>query len=77
LLGHHFVQEQPSARLTRYPLAQFLLVEALLAEALLAEVLVAEALQLKLCQPPLGPIQELQTRPVSSLRLQPPQSICN
>lgn len=94
LLGHHFVQEQPSARLTRYPLAEFLLVEALLAEVVLAEVVLAEvllveALQLKLRQPPLdferqpqyphplGPVQELQTRLVSSLRPSPPGSICN
>jgi hypothetical protein len=68
--------------LTRYPLAELLLVEVLLAEVLLAEVLLAdgllvEALQLKLRQPPLGPIQELQTRLVSRLRLWSPRSICN
>jgi len=73
-MGYHFVQGQPSTRLTRYPLAELLLVEVLLAEVLLAEVLLAdgllvEALQLKLRQPPLGPIQELQTRLVSRLHL--------
>ena len=88
MLGRHFVQEQPSARLTLYPLAEFLLVEALLVEVLLAEVLLVEALQLKLRQPPLDferqprhpplePFQGLQTRLVSSLRPSPPGSICN
>jgi hypothetical protein len=86
---YHFVQGQPSTRLTRYPLAELLLVDAFLAEVLLADGRLVEPLQLKLHQPPLdlgrrprfrpplGPIQELQTRLVSSLQLRSLRSICD